>query len=211
MAWLIGLGILALIVIAVAIHDLLQTRDPILRNFPVVGHGRHVLQELGPKLRQYIVANNNEERPFSRDQRDWIYRSADKSNNYFGFGTDNDLENANGYLIIKQTTFPVLDTQPNDSAYDPNYSIPCAKVLGQFRNRAKAFRPNSIINISAMSYGSLSGAAVQAINRGCKISDCMHNTGEGGIAPHHGHGGGLIWQLGTGYYGARLDLSLIHI
>ena len=205
MFWLIGLGILAFIIIAVAIHDLLQTSDPIKRNYPVVGHGRHVLQELGPKLRQYIVANNNEERPFNRDQRDWIYRSADKSNNYFGFGTDNDLENANGYLIIKQATFPILDPQPDDACYDPNYSIPVAKVLGQHRDRKKAFRPNSIINISAMSYGSLSAAAVEAINRGCKISDCLHNTGEGGVSQYHDHGAGLIWQLGTGYYGARLD------
>ena len=205
MFWLISLGILAFIIIAVAIHDLLQTRDPIKRNYPVVGHGRHVLQELGPKLRQYIVANNNEERPFNRDQRDWIYRSADKTNNYFGFGTDNDLENANGYLIIKQATFPILDPQPDDACYDPNYSIPVAKVLGQHRDRKKAFRPNSIINISAMSYGSLSAAAVEAINRGCKISDCLHNTGEGGVSQYHDHGAGLIWQLGTGYYGARLD------
>ena len=205
MFWLIGLGILAFIIIAVAIHDLLQTSDPIKRNYPVVGHGRHVLQELGPKLRQYIVANNNEERPFNRDQRDWIYRSADKSNNYFGFGTDNDLENANGYLIIKQATFPILDPQPDDACYDPNYSIPVAKVLGRHRDRKKAFRPNSIINISAMSYGSLSAAAVEAINRGCKISDCLHNTGEGGVSQYHDHGAGLIWQLGTGYYGARLD------
>ena len=205
MFWLIGLGILAFIIIAVAIHDLLQTSDPIKRNYPVVGHGRHVLQELGPKLRQYIVANNNEERPFNRDQRDWIYRSADKTNNYFGFGTDNDLENANGYLIIKQATFPILDPQPDDACYDPNYSIPVAKVLGRHRDRKKAFRPNSIINISAMSYGSLSAAAVEAINRGCKISDCLHNTGEGGVSQYHDHGAGLIWQLGTGYYGARLD------
>ena len=205
MVWLIGLGVVAIAVIALAIHDLLQTRDPILRNYPVVGHGRHFLQELGPKLRQYIVANNNEERPFSRDQRDWIYRSADKTNNYFGFGTDNDLENANGYLIIKQATFPFLDPQPNDPCYDPGYSIPCAKVLGQPRNRKKAFRPNSIINISAMSYGSLSAAAVEAINRGCKIADCLHNTGEGGVSQYHDCGAGLIWQLGTGYYGARLD------
>ena len=202
MVWFTGLIILAIIV-GVAIHDLLQTRDPILRNFPVVGHGRHFLQELGPKLRQYIVANNNEERPFSRDQRDWIYRSADKTNNYFGFGTDNDLENANGYLIIKQATFPILDTDPNAPCYDSGYSVPCAKVLGKARNRAKAFRPNSIINTSAMSYGSLSGAAVEAINRGCYIAGCMQNTGEGGISKHHDHGGGLIWQIGTGYFGAR--------
>ena len=205
MIWLIALGILVAVVIAVAIYDLVQTRDPILRNYPVVGHGRHILQELGPKLRQYIIADNNEERPFSRDQRQWIYHSADKVNNYFGFGTDNDLENANGYLIIKQATFPILDTPSDAPCYDPNYSIPCAKVLGQARNRAKAFRPNSIINTSAMSYGSLSGVAVEAINRGCKIAGCLQNTGEGGISKYHDNGGGLIWQIGTGYFGARFE------
>lgn len=204
MAWLIGLGILFLLLIALAIHDLFQKRHPILRNFPVVGHGRAFLEELGPKLRQYIVAGNNEERPFTRDQRHWVYRSADKENNYFGFGTDNDLEQTPGYLIIKQSAFPVHDIQPDQPGYDPHYRIPSAKILGGPRGRKHAFRPESIINISAMSFGSLSAPATEAINRGCKISGCIQNTGEGGVAPHHDHGGDLMWQLGTGYYGARL-------
>ena len=202
----IGLGLLVLIMLVlliVGLHDYFQTKDPVLRNFPIVGHGRHLLGELGPKLRQYIVANNNEERPFNRDQREWVYRSANKENNYFGFGTDNDLENSPGYLIIKQSAFPITEPAKDQPGYDPDYQIPCAKVLGAARNRAKAFRPESIINISAMSYGSLSAAAVEAINKGCQLTGCLHNTGEGGIAKHHAHGGGLIWQLGTGYYGAR--------
>ncbi len=78
-------------------------------------------------------------------------------------------------------------------------------MLGGWRGRAKAFRPGSIVNVSAMSYGSLSAPAVEAINRGCGLSGCLHNTGEGGIAPHHEHGGELIWQLGTGYFGCRRD------
>lgn len=205
MGWWIGLGIILFVLLIIAIRDLFQTRDPILRNFPLVGHGRHVLEELGPKLRQYIVADNNEERPFNRDQRHWIYRSSNKENNYFGFGTDNDLENAPSYLIIKQAAFPISDPIKGQSGYDPEYKVPCAKILGGARNRAKAFRPSSIINISAMSYGSLSAAAVEAINRGCKIAGCMQNTGEGGVAKHHDHGGDLIWQLGTGYYGARQE------
>lgn len=203
MGWLIVFGILLVIVCALAIRDLLQKRDPILRNFPVVGHGRHFLEELGPKLRQYIVAGNDEERPFTRDQRNWVYRSADNESNYFGFGTDNDLEQTTGYLIVKQSSFPIHDIQPGDEKYDPQYRIPVAKILGGPRGRQHAFRPSSIINVSAMSYGSLSAAAVEAINRGCKIAGCMQNTGEGGIAPAHDHGGGLMWQLGTGYYGAR--------
>ena len=197
------MGAFLLIVLVIAVHDLTQKKHPILRNFPVLGHGRYLLEELGPKIRQYIVAGNNEERPFTRDQRHWIYRSASNGNNYFGFGTDNDLEQTSGYLIVKQSTFPIHDIQPEDPKYDPQYRIPVAKILGGPRNRRLAFRPNSVINVSAMSYGSLSAPAVQAINRGCAIADCLQNTGEGGIAPHHDWGGGLIWQLGTGYYGAR--------
>lgn len=203
MFWLIALAIIILLVVGVIIHDLFQTKDPVLRNFPLVGHGRSVLSELGPKIRQYIVADNNEERPFNRDQRSWVYRSADKGNNYFGFGTDNDLERSPSYLIIKHSAFPVPFKREGDQGYDPSYKIPCAKVIGQWRDRKKKFRPNSIINISAMSYGSLSAAAIEAINRGSKICGCSQNTGEGGVSPHHDHGGDLVWQLGTGYYGAR--------
>ena len=175
MGWMIGLGVVLLLILALAIHDLFQKRHPILRNFPVVGHGRYFLEELGPKLRQYIVAGNNEERPFNRDQRQWVYRSADKENNYFGFGTDNDLEQTPGYLIIKQAAFPVRDAQPDDPNYDPHYRIPVGKILGGSRGRRHAFRPESIVNVSAMSFGSLSAAAVEAINRGCKLAGCIQN------------------------------------
>lgn len=205
MWWFIALGVILLLIVVVAIHDLFQKKHPILRNFPVLGHGRYVLEELGPKLRQYIVAGNNEERPFSRDQRHWVYASSNKANNYFGFGTDNDLERTPSYLIIKQSTFPIIEAQKDEPGYDPMHNIPCAKILGGPRKRKHAFRPKSIINVSAMSYGSLSKAAVEAINMGCGIADCLHNTGEGGVAPSHNLGGGLIWQLGTGYYGARLE------
>ena len=145
MAWLIGLGVLLLIVACVAIHDLFQKKHPILRNFPVVGHGRKLLEELGPKLRQYIVAGNNEERPFSRDQRHWIYASSNKENNYFGFGTDNDLEQTPSYLIIKQSTFPIIEPQKDDPNYDPEYNIPCAKVLGPRGNGNIRFGPSRLL------------------------------------------------------------------
>ncbi len=90
---------------AVAAHDLTQKKHAILRNFPVVGHLRFTLERFGPELRQYIVTSNDEERPFSRDQRRWVYASAKGENTYFGFGTDNDIENAEGYPIIKHRTF----------------------------------------------------------------------------------------------------------
>jgi len=107
--WYILIFCAIAIAAVIAIYDVVQTRYPILRNFPLVGHGRAVLEKLGPKLRQYIIASNNEERPFSRDQREWIYSSADGENNYFGFGTDNDLERAPGHVIIKQSAFPIIE------------------------------------------------------------------------------------------------------
>ncbi|NNF38113.1 MAG: FMN-binding glutamate synthase family protein, partial [Gemmatimonadetes bacterium] len=125
--------------------------------------------------------------------------SAKKQNDYSGFGTDNEIELASNYLIIKHDTL-ATSTPPT---YGEGYPLPCVKVLGGARGRRKAFRPASVVNISAMSFGSLSAPAVEALNRGSAIAGCLHNTGEGGIAPHHLHGGELIWQLGTGYFGAR--------
>ena len=92
-------------VASVAAHDLLQRRHAILRNFPVVGHARYLIERIGPELRQYVVAGNDEERPFSRDQRRWVYASSKLENNNFGFGTDNDIEHTPGYVIIKHRTF----------------------------------------------------------------------------------------------------------
>ncbi len=187
----------------VTIYDIVQKKHAILRNFPIIGHFRYLLETIGPELRQYIVTSNNEERPFSRDQRTWIYASSKKQNNYFGFGTDDDLEGDPNHLIIKQAAFPLPELRDGDPEYDPNYKIPCPKILGEARNRKHAFRPSSVVNVSGMSYGSLSGPAVEALNRGCGIAGCLHNTGEGGISEFHQHGGELIWQIGTGYYGCR--------
>ena len=195
-------SILAVLVV-VAIYDMLQRKHAILRNFPIVGHFRYWLEMIGPELRQYIVTSNNEERPFSRDQRRWVYASSKRQNNYFGFGSDRDMELSPNFLVIKHSAFPIHSPHPGDANYDPHYQVPCAKVVGGFRQRRKAFRPNSIVNVSGMSYGSMSAAAIEALNRGCKIAGCMHNTGEGAVSPHHLHGGDLIWQIGTGYYGCR--------
>ena len=194
-----ALGLLA----AVVAYDLVQRQHAILRNFPIVGHFRYWLEAVGPELRQYIVTNNNEERPFSRDQRRWVYTSSKRENNYFGFGSDQDMELQPNFLVIKHNTFPLPTPLPGDPAYDPSFTIACAKVLGAARGRAKAFRPPSIVNVSGMSFGSLSGPAVEALNGGSGIAGCLHNTGEGGVSPYHLQGGDLVWQLGTGYFGCR--------
>jgi len=185
-------------VVLLAAYDLTQKNHAILRNFPIIGHFRYWLEAIGPELRQYIVTSNNEERPFSRDQRRWVYASSKGQNNYFGFGTDNDLELSPNYVIIKHAAFPIYGTHAS-----PKTAVPCAKILGSPRGRAKAFRPNSIVNISGMSFGALSSAAIEALNRGAGLAGCLHNTGEGGISSYHLHGGELIFQIGTAYFGCR--------
>ncbi len=196
-------GVLLVLLLVIVIYDLTQKKHAILRNFPIIGHFRYLLEMIGPELRQYIVTSNNEERPFSRDERTWVYASAKKQNNYFGFGTDNDLESSPNHLVIKHATLAKRSPRPGDANYDPDYTVPCAKVVGAFRNRRGAFRPNSIVNISGMSFGSLSGPAIEALNRGSKAARCLHNSGEGGISPYHQHGADLVWQIGTGYFGCR--------
>jgi glutamate synthase domain-containing protein 2 len=201
--WVLGIALAA-----VVIYDLLQKRHAILRSFPIIGHFRYILEAIGPELRQYIVTDNNEERPFSRDHRRWIYASSKKQNNYFGFGTDDEVEKAANYVIIKHQVMGAGRSAAGEAYGAPGadtYRLPCAKILGGTRGRARAFRPESVVNISAMSFGSLSSAAVSALNKGSKIAGCLQNTGEGGISPHHMHGGELIWQLGTGYFGCRTE------
>ncbi len=188
---------------ALAAHDLLQRKHAVTRNFPVVGHLRFLLERIGPELRQYIVTDNDSERPFSRDQRRWIYASSKGENSYFGFGTDNDIERADDYVIIKHVAFPLAAPDHESAHADPSLALPAAKVLGGPRGRRHAFRPNSVVNISAMSFGALSSAAIEALNRGAELAGCWHNTGEGGVSPAHRNGGDLVFQVGTSYFGVR--------
>ncbi len=190
------LALLALLA-AIAVWDLLQRSHSIRRNFPIIGHLRYLLERVGPEVRQYIVTSNNAERPFSRDQRRWVYASSKTENRYFGFGTDNELEASPSYLIIKH------DTLGFGGAASRSDQLPCAKVLGASRSRRHAFRPGSLVNVSGMSFGSLGAHAVAALNAGAGLAGCMQSTGEGGLSEHHLQGGDLIFQVGTGYFGCR--------
>jgi glutamate synthase domain-containing protein 2 len=200
--WLRGALSAGVAVSAVAAHDLVQRRHALLRNFPVIGHARYFIEAVGPELRQYVVAGNDEERPFSRDQRRWVYASSKLENNYFGFGTDNNIEHAPSYPIVKHATFARV-APPSAPDAGQEAWVPCAKVVGAARSRPGAFRPDSIVNISGMSFGALSGPAIQALNRGAELAGCLQNTGEGGLSPHHRHGGELVLQIGTAYFGCR--------
>ena len=185
-----------------AARDVTQRHHAILRTYPLIGHLRFFLERFGPELRQYIVTNNDEERPFSRDQRRWIYASAKLENNYFGFGTDNDVEHASGYPILKHRTFKGEGAPTARHAGD-EVLLPSAKVLGGPRGRRLAFRPSSVVNISGMSFGSLSRNAIEALNRGAAMAGCLHDTGEGALSPYHRKGGDLVFQIGTSYFGCR--------
>lgn len=187
---------------AAAAYDITQKKHAIRRNFPILGRARYWLETIGPELRQYIVTSNDEERPFSRDQRTWVYASAKLENNYFGFGTDNDVENVVGYPIVKHRTFAPVDADTGRHTGE-EVCLPGAKVMGAARGRVRAFRPNSVVNISGMSFGSLSGNAISALNKGAALSGCLHNTGEGALSPYHRQGGDIVFQIGTSYFGCR--------
>ncbi len=192
--------VLVLIVI-VAFRDVLQPRHTISHNFPVLGHFRFILEKIGPELRQYLVANNREELPFNRIERSWIYASAKHENNYEGFGTDRDIY-SHQHIFINNAMMPFKLKEGHPNKIDKTF-IPCAKVMGLYNKRSKPYRPASVINISAMSFGSLSARAIDSLNKGVKLSGAYHNTGEGGLSPYHSNGGDVVFQIGTGYFGVR--------
>lgn len=197
-------GWLLIFVIAVVIRDVfLQKAHTITHNFPLVGHLRYWLESIGPEMRQYFVANNREELPFNRIERSWIYASAKKENNYEGFGTDRDIYDHQHFFVKNQMmSFKLSEGHPNRK--DTTF-LPCAKIIGAYNQRKRPYRPASIINISAMSFGSLSAAAVEAMNIGAAKSEAYHNTGEGGLSPYHQRGGDVIFHFGTGYFGVRTE------
>ncbi|MGB6268633.1 MAG: FMN-binding glutamate synthase family protein, partial [Olleya sp.] len=187
----------------VAIRDIIQRRHTISHNYPVVGHIRYMLESIGPELRQYLVANNREELPFNRIERGWVYASSKNENNYEGFGTDSDIY-AHQHIFINNAMMPYKVPDNHPHATDKTF-LPCAKVMGQFNKRKRPYRPASVINVSAMSFGSLSAKAVESLNKGVKLADAYHNTGEGGLSPYHSYGGDVVFHFGTGYFGVRAE------
>ncbi|OUR97700.1 FMN-binding glutamate synthase family protein [Flavobacteriales bacterium 33_180_T64] len=192
-----------IILAIVAIRDIIQKTHTISHNFPIIGHIRYVFESIGPEIRQYFVANNREELPFNRIERGWIYASAKKENNYEGFGTDRDIY-AHQHIFINNAMFPYKTEEGHPNTIDKSF-LPCAKVMGEFNKRKKPYRPASIINVSAMSFGSLSAKAIESLNKGVKMAHAYHNTGEGGLSPYHSNGGDVVFHFGTGYFGVRAE------
>ncbi|MCB0589321.1 MAG: FMN-binding glutamate synthase family protein, partial [Phaeodactylibacter sp.] len=179
-------------IILLGSYDMVQSRHTIMRNFPILGRGRYWMEELRPKLYQYFVEGDTEGRPFSRIFRSVIYQRAKRELDTTPFGTQLDVYEE-GYEWMNHSIaaidFDELDHDPRILVGGPQ----CRKPYSA-----------SILNVSAMSFGSLSKNAVMALNGGARIGGFAHNTGEGGISSYHKmHGGGLIYQVGTGYFGCR--------
>ena len=175
--------------ILLGMRDITQKSHSILRNYPVLGHMRFLLEEIRPEMYQYFVESDTSGRPFSREQRTIVYSRAKNTRDTIPFGT---VENVyeTGYEWVNHSLSP--------------------KKMGHADVRVQIGGPDckqpysaSILNISAMSFGALSKNAVMALNQGAKIGGFSHNTGEGGVSPYHLQGGDLVWQVGTGYFGCR--------
>ncbi len=186
--------ILIVPIILLGVYDMFQKKHAIRRNFPVIGNMRYLLEGIRPEIMQYFVETDMEGRPFNRLIRTMVYERAKDLSDTTPFGTQKNV-NAVGYEWMNHSIYAKKHT---DEIQDQRVTIGGKDCKQPYSA--------SILNISAMSFGSLSENAVQAMNKGAKKGDFAQNTGEGGVSPHHlKHGGDLIWQIGTGYFGCRAD------
>ena len=187
---------------ALGVYDVTQTRRSILRNYPVIGHLRFVLEFIRPEMRQYFLESDNEATPFSRAQRSLVYQRAKGDSDKRPFGTQLDVH-AEGYEWMNHSMVPSkLDT------HDFRVWIGGTPLESSQRTVGDGLCTQpyhaSVFNISAMSFGALSANAILALNAGAKKGRFAHDTGEGSISVHHrANGGDLIWEIGSGYFGCR--------
>lgn len=175
---------------ALGVYDLRQRQHAILRNYPIIGHLRFMLEAIRPELRQYFLESETEASPFSRAQRSLVYARAKGQSDKRPFGTQLDVS-ATGYEWITHSLAP-------SRLIDHNFRL---KIGGESCTQPYEI---SLFNISAMSFGALSANAIMALNKGAQMGGFAHDTGEGSISRHHRHhGGDLIWEIGSGYFGCR--------
>lgn len=172
--------------------DMVQKRRSLKRNFPLLARLRYVFEDMRPKIQQYFVESDTDGAPINRNERSVIYQRAKRQIDTIPFGTQLNVY-SEGYEWM---THSIKAISHHDLDLNPRVRIGGDKCTQPYNA--------SVLNVSAMSFGSLSGNAVEALNAGASIGGFAHNTGEGGISPHHTkYGGDLIWQIGTGYFGAR--------
>lgn len=175
---------------ALGLWDMRQTRHAIRRNYPVLGNLRFLFEFIRPEIRQYFIEDDTQRLPFSRADRSLVYQRAKQEIDKRPFGTQDDVYRA-GYEWINHSMAP---THPDSSTFRIQVGGPdCAKPCSL-----------SVLNISAMSFGALSANAVLSLNKGAAMGDFAHDTGEGGVSRYHlEHGGALIWNIGSGYFGCN--------
>ncbi len=179
-------------IILIGVYDMFQSKHAIMRNFPILGRARYVMEDLRPKIYQYFIESDTDGAPISRIYRSIVYARAKKELDTTPFGTQIDLY-SEGYEWMNHS---IAALDPHDMDHDPRITIGGPDCKQPYSC--------SVFNVSAMSFGSLSSAAIMALNGGAKIGGFAHNTGEGGISPYHlDPGGDLIYQIGTGYFGCR--------
>ncbi|MEY4882414.1 MAG: hypothetical protein RIS34_268, partial [Pseudomonadota bacterium] len=186
-----GSALVFLLLVALGVYDLRQSKRSILRNYPVIGHLRFMMEFVRPEIRQYFLEGDNEAAPFSRSQRSLVYQRAKGDSDKRPFGTQLAVYEE-GYEWMNHSMTPTqLATHDFRLTIGPDTAQPYEA---------------SIFNISAMSFGALSANAILALNSGARRGGFAHDTGEGSISVHHRvHGGDLIWEIGSGYFGCRND------
>ncbi len=189
LGWLLAAGVLAALA-ALGTWDLLQTRHSILRAYPILGHARFLAELIRPEIYQYFVESNTDGAPFDRETRDAVYRRAKGTKGDEPFGTERDVTEI-GYEFLRHSLRARIatDLAPRVRLGGPDCTRPYDIAL---------------LNVSAMSFGALSGNAIEALNGGAAKGGFAHDSGEGAISPYHlKHGGDLIWEIGSGYFGCR--------
>ncbi|MFY9512818.1 MAG: FMN-binding glutamate synthase family protein [Rubrivivax sp.] len=187
-----AVALLCLLLVLLGWRDTHQTRHSVLRNYPVIGHLRFLLEFIRPELRQYFIESDNEAAPFSRQQRSLVYQRAKGDSDKRPFGTQLDVH-AEGYEWINHSIAPTALAGHDFRVRIGDGGSSCTQPYDA-----------SIFNISAMSFGALSANAILALNGGAKKGGFAHDTGEGSISVHHrANGGDLIWEIGSGYFGCR--------
>ena len=196
-----GLGslIASTLLVLLGLWDLLQKQHAILRNYPIMGHLRFIFEFIRPEIRQYFIESDTEAQPFSRAQRSLVYQRAKGQVDNRPFGTQLDV-GQQGYEWVNHSMQPT-----KLGSHDFRIWIGGSPEQAQV-GQEPCTRPYhaSVFNISAMSFGALSGNAIQALNQGAKMGGFIHDTGEGSISQYHRmHGGDLIWEVASGYFGCR--------
>jgi len=189
--WLQFVAVAAFLLVLLGIYDLVQPHHAVRRNYPVIGNIRYLIEMIRPEIRQYLLESEDDQTPFSRSQRSLVYARAKQQGGDLPFGTLIDVYKP-GFEFISHSARPAPQTDPRDFRIQVGGND-CSKPYSA-----------SVFNISAMSFGALSANAIRALNKGAKLGNFAHDTGEGSISPYHRENGGdLIWELGSGYFGCR--------